>query len=518
MSRHALWIVYLVGCMDAASSAPSVENGPRYVADMPPMARTWRPLEHAAPLSPSPGQLMTDGTVIFADSNGNQWWKLTPDEFGGYEHGTWSQIHDSPTDYAPLYFASATLPDGRLIVEGGEYLFGQEAWTTKGAIYDPIADAWKAMAPPAIFNQTIGDASSIVLDDGTFLLTDCCTTKGMALLDPVSLTWTAPVGDGKADIHDEESWAKLWDGRIVTTDANLPNDLTHSEIYDPATKLWTSAGEVPVKLADTTSTGGGSHEVGPEMLRPDGNIVAIGATGHNALFDTATLTWSALPDLPAPPASAGAYDVADGPGATLPNGDMLIAASPGVFNNPTHWYELHDTTFTLLANEPMNAPGNSSYNNFLLVLPTGEILLSDFSNRIELYTPAPGVPANAIPEILDAPTLIGTTPEPSTAPMLTLYRGRSYTVPVHRMNGITQGAYYGDDAQSSTNFPIIKVTNTTTLHAKYCRTYAHSDRSISPDEVGTTTLDIPAGLEPGLSQLVVIANGISSAPMTVNVK
>jgi hypothetical protein len=56
------------------------------------------------------------------------------------------------------------------------------------------------------------------------------------------------------------------------------------------------------------------------------------------------------------------------------------------------------------------------------------------------------------------------------------------------------------------------------MHAKYCRTYAHSDRSISPDEVGTTTVDIPAGLEPGLSQLTVIANGIPSAPMTVNVK
>ena len=88
----------------------------------------------------------------------------------------------------------------------------------------------------------------------------------------------------------------------------------------------------------------------------------------------------------------------------------------------------------------------------------------------------------------------------STAPVPTLYRGRSYTVPVHRMNGISQGAYYGDDAQMSTNFPIIKVTNTTTQHAKYCRTYAHSNRSISPDEVGTTTFDIPAGLEPGLAQ------------------
>src|SRR3569623_1681300 len=397
MSRHALWIVCLVGCMDATSQTSSQLAAAPLAGDMAPAPRTWRPVAAAAPISPSPGQLMTDGTVIFSDINSAQWWMLTPDEFGGYEHGTWSRLMDSPGGYAPLYFASATLPDGRLIVEGGEYLNGTATWTTKGAIYNPLANTWQAMPPPSIFNTTIGDASSIVLADGRFMLTACCPTKSMAILDPVHLTWTTPVGTGKADIHDEESWAMLWDGRILTADANLPNDLTHSEIYDPATQAWTSAGEVPGKLADTLANGTGSHEVGPEMLRPDGNVVAIGATGHNALFDTSTMTWSALPDLPAPPSGGGVYDVADGPGAVLPTGDKLIAARPGVFNKPTHWYELHDTTFTLLDNEPMNAGLNSSYNNFLLVLPTGEVLMSDFSSRVELYTPAPGVVENAIP-------------------------------------------------------------------------------------------------------------------------
>jgi hypothetical protein len=500
--------------MDVVSESSSELTRPTALVDTTPMPRTWRPLHNPAPFAPTPGQLMTDGTVIFSDSNSTDWWKLTPDELGGYEHGTWTKTGPSPS-YGPTYFASATLPDGRLIVEGGEYLYPSQVpvRTTKGAIYDPIADVWTAMTPPSIFTQTIGDASGIVLDDGTFMLTDCCSTRAMALLDPVNLTWTTPIGTGKADIHDEESWAELWDGRILTTDANLPSDLMHSEIYDPKTAIWSSAGEVPVTLVDA-----GSHEVGPEMLRPDGNVVAIGGSGHNAVFDVASMTWTALPDLPSPPSDGNTYDVADGPGATLPNGDMLIAASPGVFQTPTHWYELHASTFTLLDNEPMNAPQNPSYSNFLLVLPTGEILLSDTTDRLELYTPAPGVPENAIPQILDAPTLIGTTPEPSTAPMPTLYRGRSYTVPVRRMNGITQGAYYGDDAQMSTNFPIVKVTNTTTMHAKYCRTYDHSNRSISPDEIGTTTVDIPAGLEPGLAELTVIANGIASAPMTVNVK
>ncbi|HET9991972.1 MAG TPA: hypothetical protein VFQ65_25760, partial [Kofleriaceae bacterium] len=147
------------------SETPSELNVRPFADAMAPMPRTWRPIELTAPFSPSPGQLMTDGTVIFSDSDTNNWWKLTPDEFGGYEHGTWSKTGPSP-NYGPTYFASATLPDGRLIVEGGEYLAGNQnpVRTTRGAIYDPVADLWTAMTPPSIFTQTIGDASSIVLD------------------------------------------------------------------------------------------------------------------------------------------------------------------------------------------------------------------------------------------------------------------------------------------------------------------------------------------------------------------
>jgi hypothetical protein len=336
----------------------------------------------------------------------------------------------------------------------------------------------------------------------------------MAILDPVSLTWETPVGEGKAGAsHDEESWAKMWDGRILTTDANNVVNLKLSEIYDPKTRQWTSAGNVPDKLCDTNADNSGSHEVGPELTRLDGKVVAIGATGHNALYDPVADSWVALPDIP-----EATFQSADGPGAVLPNGDVLVAASPGVFQQPTHWYELHDKTFTHLTDEPENAQFNSSFNNFLIVLPTGEVLLSDFSTRVELYTPEPGFPEEVRPVIIAAPQLVGQNPEPSTAPITTLYRGRSYTVPVKRMNGVTFGAYYGDDAQMSTNFPLVRVTNSETGHVKYCRTYGHSDRSISPDEIGSTVLDIPATAEPGLSTFEVVANGIPSPPITVNIK
>jgi hypothetical protein len=516
MLRHALWIATLIGCVDATREPDLSANRPR--ADAPlPTPRTWRPIDNqplmnTPAFAPAVGSLLTDGSVIFNDPSdaAGHWFKLIPDEFGSYEHGTWKQLA-STTGYAPLYNGSATLPDGRFIVEGGEYLNFNLVWTTKGAIYDPVADKWTTMSPPSGWT-TIGDASGVVLADGTYMQSDCCNNDiGLAALDPGSLKWTVPIGTGKADGYDEESWAVMWDGRILTVDANNLADLDRSEIYDPVTHIWSGHGDVPVHIADTSTDPQSSHEVGPEILRPDGKVLAIGGTGHNALYDPVADLWTAMPDLP------GGNQSEDGPGVMMPNGDILLAISPGVFNAPTTFYELHDTTFMTVAGSA-NAMGNASYQNFFLMLPTGEVMLSDSNGSIELYTPEPGVVDNGLPSILAAPELIGDGPEAETGSTITMYRGRSYTLPVYRMNGISQGAYYGDDAQMSTNFPIVRVTNTDSGHVAFFRTYDHSNRSISPDSSGVTKLDVPATADQGLSSLVVIANGIASAPITVNVK
>jgi hypothetical protein len=525
MLRHALWIATLIGCVDATREPDLSANRPS--ADAPlPTPRTWRPIDNqplmnTPAFAPAVGGLLTDGSVIFNDPSEatGHWFKLSPDELGSYEHGTWKQLA-STAGYAPLYYGSATLTDGRYIVEGGEYLNFNAVWTTKGAIYDPVADKWTTMAPPPGW-QTIGDASGIVLADGTYMQSDCCNNDvGLAALDPASLTWTVPIGTGKADGHDEESWAMMWDGRIVTVDANNVANPDRSEIYDPVTRLWTGHGDVPVDIADhrpfpNASTG--SHEVGPEILRADGKVLAIGGTGHNALYDPVADSWTAMPDLP------GANQSEDGPGVMMPNGDILLAISPfpmsatQPFNPPTTFYELHDTTFTQVG-ASANGANIESYQNFFLMLPTGEVMLSDSNGSIELYTPAPGVVDNGIPSILAAPKLIGDGPEAETGSTITMYRGRSYTLPVYRMNGISQGAYYGDDAQMSTNFPVVRVTNNASGHVAFFRTYDHSNRSISPDSSGVTKLDVPTTADQGLSSLVVIANGIASAPITVNVK
>src|SRR3954466_15585350 len=95
-------------------------------------AQSWSPLAHQPPFSAGNPLLLTDGTVIAHNTCAPDWWRLTPDNQGSYVNGTWSPIASMPSDYGPLYFASAVLPDGRVIVEGGEYNFCSAVWSNQG--------------------------------------------------------------------------------------------------------------------------------------------------------------------------------------------------------------------------------------------------------------------------------------------------------------------------------------------------------------------------------------------------
>jgi hypothetical protein len=62
--------------------------------------------------------------------------------------------------------------------------------------------------------------------------------------------------------------------------------------------------------------------VGPAVLRPDGSVFATGANacgaGHTAIYNSFTGVWTPRPDFP------DSLDIADGPAALEPNGNVLI--------------------------------------------------------------------------------------------------------------------------------------------------------------------------------------------------
>jgi hypothetical protein len=459
-------------------------------------AQTWTPLAHQPSFNASTALLLTDGTVLVQAESSTNWWKLTPDNTGSYVNGTWAQMASMPSGYAPLYYASAVLPDGRLIVEGGEYINNVSTFSTQGAIYNPVANTWTAVSPPSGWTG-IGDAQSVVLANGTFMLANPLTTEA-AFLNASTLTWTAATTAGKTGRNDEEGWNLLPNGNVLTVDCNNTSNLTNSEVFNATSGGWTSAGSTIVQLADLSSNGSGSREIGPAVLRPDGTVFATGALPHTAIYNTATGTWSAGPNFPS------MLDIADGPAAILPNGNVLLDASPGVFKKGSKFFEFNGSTLVSVPAVP-NARRVPSFAGRMLVLPTGQILFTDGATDVEIYTAA-GTFQNAW-----RPTLSSFPSQVSSGSLNNAISGTQF-------NGLSQGAEYGDDAQAATNYPLVRITNNTTHHVFYARTHNHSTMGVATGStVVATQFDVPATIESGLSTLEVVANGIPSNPVTITV-
>jgi hypothetical protein len=469
----------------------------------------WQPVNNVPNIGAGAMELLTDGSVMVHDESGNggtwgNWWKLKPDANGNYASGTWTQMAIMPSNYGPLYFGSAVLPDGRMTVEGGEYNFGSASWTKLGAIYDPVANAWTPVSAPSGWSN-IGDAQTAVLTNGTLMQANCCS-KQQALFNAASLTWTA-TGTGKFDENDEEGWSLLPGGKVLTVDAYVNSyngTATGSEIYDPGTGAWTSAGSTIVQLWDSSSGCGGqgaaSYEEGPMVLRPDGTVFATGANrcgaGHTSIYKVSSGSWTAGPDFP------NNLDIADGPAALEPNGKVLMMTSPGIFGTGAVFFEWDGSSLTQVTGPPA-AGGDSSYYGHMLVLPSGQIMFTDFSNDVELYN-STGVYSGI------APTALLTS--------AVLSRGTTITLFGSKFNGASQAGAYGDDYQAATNYPIVRITNVGTGHVFYCRTHDHNTMAVGYPGPTYTKLDIPSGMETGQSSLEVVANGIPSQKYNIGIR
>src|SRR5580693_5188066 len=185
----------------------------------PAFGGTWTAVTKAPVSGLSNPLLLTDGTVIVHVMCSQSWYRLTPDINGNYATGRWWQIASLPSGYGPLYFASAVLPDGRVIMEGGEYnLNCSSVWTNLGAIYDPVANTWTSVSPPSGNGWShIGDAASIVLPNGTFMLSSCCAYPSVdALFNAATSTYTST--GAPPTYQNEQGYALLPTGNVLTID------------------------------------------------------------------------------------------------------------------------------------------------------------------------------------------------------------------------------------------------------------------------------------------------------------
>ncbi|HEY3772339.1 MAG TPA: hypothetical protein VGL69_05055 [Solirubrobacteraceae bacterium] len=483
----------------------------------------WVALNHKAPFFPGTMLLANNGTVYVhsepASGGTADWWKLTPDAKGSYVNGTWTELPPMPGGYDPLYFSSAILPNGKMIVEGGEYLGGNPVWTNRGAIYNPVNNSWKKVAPPAGWTN-IGDAQADVLANGTYMQAQACSectsstplsSTAFALFNTTGNTWlTPPAVVGKNDPNDEEGWTLMPSGQLLTVDTWLTPT---TELFTPSTLSWSSAGNTPRSPVNTPSA-----EIGPQSGMPGGNVFVVGAgTGPEApaacttstpaataLYDDAQGQWVSSPAIPT--INGEQYDSADGPAATLPDGNVLFDVSPCVYNAPIAFevYDAATNTISEVPNVP-NAANDSTYYTRLVDLPNGQVLFNDGSHHLEVYTAG----GNADPSWAPSISSISST---------NLTPGQTASLSGSQLSGLDQGAAYGDDVQDATNFPVVRITNSASGAVSYARTSDWSSVSVAPGAGSSTNFTVRRATPAGASTLQVIANGIASSPVPVTIK
>jgi len=467
------------------------------------VAQSWIKLANLAPSSPGTMLLLTDGTVMVQNGGSSGWMRLKPDIHGSYVNGSWAQDINAMS-LARLYFASTVLPSGKVWVLGGEYSGNplMKSFTPLGEIWDPIANVWSPIT--SYPTGSFGDDPSILLSGGRILAGDIFSNQPQ-IYSIATNAWSPAASKVYADTSDEESWAKLGNGNILTYDIfqSVGTASGYAEVYNPLTNHWSSispadgnaSGFLPV-----LSSGAIGFELGPILRLQDGRAFVIGANNHTALYNPTTNTWAAGPDTP------GGFGADDAAAAELPNGHVVYAADnvpTGSFKPPTRVFEFDPVTTSTVEITPSD-PQLSSIPSFvtrMLTLPTGQVLFVDSSVQLWVYTGAGGV-------------------NPALRPVVNnvAYNGGGiFTLTGKQLNGQSAGSNYGDDVQSDENYPIVRLTSSIG-NVYYCRTSNWSTVSVNGGmALQTVNFTLNTAVTAGNYELTVVGSGIPSFPIFVNI-
>ncbi len=353
----------------------------------------------------------------------------------------------------------------------------------------------------------------------------------------------------------------------------------YAETYNPKTGTWSSIspsdGSANGTIPQLSGTNIG-YELGPALRLQDGRVLEIGATQYNATYNPATNTWAPITDtigtlngIPSP------FGADDGPGAILPDGHVIFAADAGIsgftssgnitngsavitgipstailqvywyvygtgipggayivsvdsssqvtissaatatttgdviswggtFSNPTELFDFDPSTGTLAqvtsALPDPNLFYQGSYPSRMLILPTGQLLFSDASAQLWVFTSKEKANPQLRPIITNISYLGGGT----------------FQLTGFQLDGQSAGAAYGDDDQMDSNYPIIRMENSSG-NVFYARSFYWSKVAVGNDGLETVDFTLNPAITPGDYGLIVSGAGISSYPTFIHI-
>jgi WD40 repeat protein len=274
-------------------------------------------------------------------------------------NGTWT----STTAMAKACYAhtATLLPNGKVLVAGGttnQYDPTSASLVQPAELFNPTNDTWAttgALNFPRFFHTATLLANGKVLVTGGMSSNGYPTTilNSSELYDPATGLWTitGPLHEARYN----HTATLLPSGKVLVTGGQVTNVLLvtgSAELYDPVAGTWTATGSMPYPLANHTATwlpNGKLLVAGGDI--DEGSIGGIGLVPvpFAELYDPATELWTSITAM---------HFVHDYHTATLlANGLVLIAGGGSNFVSTTNCAELYEPfSQTWTAAATMNAP------------------------------------------------------------------------------------------------------------------------------------------------------------------
>jgi uncharacterized delta-60 repeat protein len=260
--------------------------------------------------------LLPNGKVLVAGGNMDAAGNPVGNSAELYDPATGTWTATSSMTFSRIRHTATLLSNGKVLVTGGwSYIYGGAGFAIPNAeLYDPANGTWTPTAsmPAERFQHTatLLPNGKVLVFGGRDKYGD--TASDAYLYDPASGTWTANYPGLNSVGH---TATLLPNGKVLVAGGSL---IDGAELYDPATEYFTSTGSMTTERGFHTAT-----------LLPNGKVLVTGGTTNATLsaelYDPASGTWTAANDLMA-------SECSEHTATLLPNGKVLVAG--GSSNTP----------------------------------------------------------------------------------------------------------------------------------------------------------------------------------------
>lgn len=219
--------------------------------------------------------LLPDGKVLVVGGNtlGSTWTTLKSSEIYDPSSNTWSG-RASMNEPRQLHTATL-LPNGRVLVTGGsDDAFGVRSTSES---YDPIQDTWSMTPPMSVRRRehtaTLLHNGKVLVLGGTPQGTDA--QANAEIYDYLTNSWT-PVAPMNVPRF-RHTATLLQDGRVLVVGGNNSRNDSYksAEIYDPDSNTWSSVSSLRMARFGHSA-----------MLMPNGNVLVIGGIDTTQEYDS----------------------------------------------------------------------------------------------------------------------------------------------------------------------------------------------------------------------------------------